>query len=30
LVGPFSDSAALEQTRSQLTAQQVPCWPVND
>lgn len=30
LVGPFTDGAALEQTRSQLTAQQVPCWPVNE
>lgn len=30
LVGPFADSTALEQTRSTLTAQQVPCWPVND
>ena len=30
LVGPFTDGAALEQTRSQLTSQQVPCWPVNE
>jgi rare lipoprotein A len=30
LIGPFTDLGLLQQTRQQLTAQQVSCWPVSE